>query len=401
VALEDDGVEIVLFTPPVLGGDRSVIPLSLVFPAAVGALLVWALPHVVERVRWRSACLVSAASALVWWLALALVDGTSGLTRGLHWDADYASAVPAAASDPVGFLHDYVPELAGHPIALRGHPPGFVLLFAALERIGLGGPGWAAAVVLLAGATAVVAVLVTMRLLAGETSARRAAPFVALAPAAIWITTSTDALTMATAAWVVAAIALAGGRDGLWSDAIAVAAGLLAAFTALQSYGLVLMVLPVALVALAERRVRPVLVAGAVALGATLALSMAGFWWLDGLSATVREYRTLDLERPYLPFLVINLAAWALALGPATAAGLARLRDRRVWIVVGGGLLAAAAAELSGLSSGEVERIWLPFTLLVLPAGLAAGASRAGATFWLSAQVATALVITATIETVW
>ena len=33
-----------------------------------------------------------------------------------------------------------------HPIALRGHPPGFVLLFGLMDRVGLGGAGWATTV---------------------------------------------------------------------------------------------------------------------------------------------------------------------------------------------------------------------------------------------------------------
>ena len=48
----------------------------------------------------------------------------------------------------------------------------------------------------------------------------------------------------------------------------------------------------------------------------------------------------------------------------------------RLWLLVGGGLLAALAADVSGLSSGEVERIWLPFTIWVLPAGAALWTSR-------------------------
>jgi hypothetical protein len=401
LALDEEGARIVLFTPPVLGGYRPSLPATVWLPATIGLVLAWALPRVVERLRWSTTCLVSSAAALVWWVALALVDGVTGLTRGLQWAADYDPTVPAAAADPIRFLGGYVPDLAGQPIALRGHPPGFVLLFAALERIGLGGRGWAAAVVLIAAASAIVALLVTLRLVAGEARARRAAPFLVLAPAALWIATSTDALTMASAAWVVAAMAAAGRHDGRSADLLAAVAGLLAAFTAMQSYGLVLMVLPVSVVAVAQRRVRPILVASGVALGSTAAFSVAGFWWFDGLSATVHEYRALGLDRPYVPFLVINLAAWALALGPVTAVGLARLRDRGAWVVVGGGLLAVAAAEISGLSSGEVERIWLPFTLLVLPAGLAVWSSRAAATFWLSVQVATALALTATIRTPW
>ena len=35
--------------------------------------------------------------------------------------------------------------------------------------------------------------------------------------------------------------------------------------------------------------------------------------------------------------------------------------DRGAWLLVGGALAALALADVTGLSKGEVERIWLPF----------------------------------------
>jgi hypothetical protein len=109
-----------------------------------------------------------------------------------------------------------------------------------------------------------------------------------------------------------------------------------------------------------------------IAVGVTAALLLLlvplGFWWPDGLRATAHEYQVLDLDRPYGAFFVINLGAWALALGPATLAGLATLRDRAGAALVLGGVAAAVLANVSGLSEGEVERIWLPFGLWVVPA---------------------------------
>jgi NaMN:DMB phosphoribosyltransferase len=98
---------------------------------------------------------------------------------------------------------------------------------------------------------------------------------------------------------------------------------------------------------------------------------------------------------------VINLAAWSLALGPATIAGMATARDRRLWLLVGGGVLAAAAANVSGLSNGEVERIWLPFTIWVLPAGAALWTSRRAVRGWLALQALVAVSLTALIATNW
>lgn len=400
--LESSGTRLVLFTPPVLGGYRSEPPLELVPIAALGAVLAVVLPRVVDAVRWTVAVGSATAGAAAWWIGLALVDGPAGLTRGLYFDADYSEAARQVASGPGRYLAAYVPNLAGQPIALRGHPPGFALLFGALEAIGLGGERWAAAVVIVISLSAVPAILLAVRAVAGEGWARRAAPFIALAPAAAWIVTSTDGVTMATVAWAVALLALAGNTDRMRrGDLLAAAAGVLSALAVLQSYGMALMAVPLVVLALHQRRWRPLLVAAAAGAAVVLALAGWGFWILDGLDATLHEYHTLEVDRPYSYFLFANFGAWALALGPATAVGLALLRDRRMWVLVGAGLGSAVLAGVSGLSEGEVERIWLPFTLLVLPVGACLWRTRRQATGWLLAQVASVVALTSVIGTNW
>jgi len=68
---------------------------------------------------------------------------------------------------------------------VSGHPPGALLTFVWLDRIGLHGGAWAGLLCLLAGSSATAAVLVAVRALADEQTARRAAPFVVVAPTAI------------------------------------------------------------------------------------------------------------------------------------------------------------------------------------------------------------------------
>ena len=57
---------------------------------------------------------------------------------------------------------------------------------------------------------------------------------------------------------------------------------------------------------------------------------------------------------------------------------------------------------ISGMSKGEVERIWLPFAIWLLPAGavLAAGRRRV-ATGWLGLQATAAIVVAAAVKTSW
>ncbi len=140
--------------------------------------------------------------------------------------------------------------------------------------------------------------------------------------------------------------------------------------------------------------------AGAAAL-LVLALVPFGFSWFAGLAATRHAYDTLGLDRPYDYFFVNNLSAWALAIGPAVTVAIVLLRDRRAWVLVGGGLAAVVVANLSGLSEGEVERIWLPFTLWVYVAAVALDERPWVQRAFLALQAGSALALVALIETYW
>jgi hypothetical protein len=60
---------------------------------------------------------------------------------------------------------------------------------------------------------------------------------------------------------------------------------------------------------------------------------------------------------------------------------------------------AVALADLSGLSKGEVERIWLPFAIwLIVATALLPTSARRG---WLIAQAALALAVNHLVLTVW
>src|SRR5204863_2843629 len=116
---------------------------------------------------------------------------------------------------------------------------------------------------------------------------------------------------------------------------------------------------------------------------------------------TRREYlESVARLRPAWLLVWVNVAAFAVALGPAAVVGIARLRDRRTWVLVGAAMLAVALADLSLLSKGEVERIWLPFAPWILLAAVALGArrSRRG---WLVAQVALALAVQVWVVSPW
>ena len=367
--LELQGRQMVLFTPPLLGSYTDAWDPALTVPIMAAVVLVAGVPVVARRLRWVWACAAAAAANLGWGIALAVIDGNDGLVRGLEFGREYRPYVEQIRSIGAGrWLSGFTASVPGAGIQVRAHPPGTPLLLGGLDRIGLGGPWWAALVVLAVAVSTVPAVLIAVRELAGEDTARAALPFVALAPAVLFVFTSFDALYMGVGAWFVAALVLAVRRPGLVSWGWAVAAGVFAAAAVMGSYGMVLLGLIPLPLAVRDRAWRPVLVAAVTALACVGAFVPYGFWWLEGLGATREAYYALGLDRPYLYFLLAGFSALALVTGPAVAAGLAAGRDRRLWLLFGGAVAAIVVADLSGLSTGEVERIWLPFAVWLVPA---------------------------------
>jgi hypothetical protein len=372
-------------------------------PAAATALaLVVAGPVVARCARWRSLLLFAALASLAWAVSLALVDGWGGLTDPLL-PKQYIRTVPLVG-DPFTFLANFADRLPEYNIHTQGHPPAMVLILWGLDRVRLGGTGWNSGLVFAGGAIAAPAALVAAREVAGEAAARAAAPFLTLVPAAIWWT-SGDALFAGVGAVSVTLVVLGTAPAGRRADGLAFAGGVLFGVTAFLSYGLVLLGGVPLVVAAARRRVRPVLIATGGAALVTLGFLAAGFWWPEGLVAThERYYAGVASRRPYEYFVVANLAAFALALGPAVAVALAWLRDSKLWLLVGGGLAAVALADLSGMSKAEVERIWLPFVPWIVLATAALGCRRKPSSpprGWLGLQAASGFLLQVAVRSPW
>jgi hypothetical protein len=396
------GVNVKIGAAPIVGAfDLRVTPRVLV-AVAVGGTVALAGPEFARRARWSHLLLGAAAVAAVWAVALAFVDGWQALTHPVEHRAQYLAEVPNIGS-PGEFLATFPDRIRDYSVHVQGHPPGMLLVLSVLDRVGLGGSAWAAGLCIAGGAAAVPAVLVTVREVAGEAWARRAAPFVVLAPAAIWIASTADAFYAGISAWAVALVVLASGRRRPRSDVLAFTGGLLFGVTAFLSYGLVLLAATPLVVAWRRRRGRPLVLATAGVLAVAAGFLAAGFSWVEGLLATRdRYFAGVGSQRPYAEFLVNNAAAFAVVLGPALAVALARLRDPGLWLLVGGALLAVGIAMMSGMSKGEVERIWLPFAVWLLPAGaaLAVGQRRAAGA-WLGMQAATAIVVVSVVRIPW
>jgi hypothetical protein len=408
VALRADGADIGIDAPPLHAriapafGPGSLVALSL------ASAIVWWGPSLAVRLRWRALLPGSALAAGAWAVALASVRGVDRVVSPVRGPREYLAALPQV-HDLGAFLSGFAEGIRSYPVHVQGHPPGTLLMLVGLRELGLGDARSVAVLFVAGGAFAVPALLVAVRDVAGEHPARCAAPFVVLAPAAIWVATSADAFYAGIATWGAALVIVATRRADRRGDLAAVAGGLLLVAAAFGSYGLVLVGIVPVVVAWRRRRLRPIALAGVSALAVVVVFATAGFWWFDGLAATRGRYLAgIASRRPYVAFLFVNAAACAVAIGPATAVALARLRDRNLWLLVGGGLVAVAIAAVSGMSKGEVERIWLPFMPWIL-AGGAAVAVRAGqgpsrlvaAPGWLGVQAATALAIESLVRTAW
>ena len=404
--------------PPLLGRPGPGLTLRLAAPVLVAVVLVAALPWACRRLRWGLLLVTTVAGSAAWAVGLAFVDGPSwnaGLTRGLTGGNELGADVARVAAHPARFLATFSRDIGRYHVQVRGHPPGMVLLLVALRDLGLSGPGWAAALCIGAGCAAAAVVLVAARLVAGEDRARHAAPFIVLSPAAIWIATSTDAFFLLVAAIAVTLALAALGATTTRSDRLAVAAGLAFAACLLLSYGLVLLAVVPTVVAWRRHRARPLVLMVVVTVAALAAFGLTGFWWPAGLLATRQQYGALRVSRPYWYFVLADLSAWALALGPAMAVALVRLtgwpggpgwwqrsgprRGSGLALLVAGGVAAALLADLSGMSEAEVERIWLPFGVWVLLAGAALAGRRVRP--WLALQAASAVVLVAVVTTQW
>lgn len=361
-------------------------PLLLV--AVALAVLLWsALPGLCRELPWRVVVALSTVSTWLWACALGLSDGRYGFARVygrtseyLH-DAMTVTDVPQTLRTFVERIPSSAPDNWHTHVA--GHPPGALLSFVALDRVGIDDPFWVAMVVVTVGATSVAAVLLTLDHLGSRELARRAAPWLALAPLVVWAGVSADWYFAAVGAWGLYLLARAATAVGPRAWAWAVGAGLLLGWCVYLSYGLVLLgILALAVLWLAHLRsgsaehggagwrVLPWAVGGALVV--TAVFSAYGYhWWEAYPVLRERYYDGVASERAYGYWVWANLSAWTFTVGLATwaafPAGLEAARRRvPLAVLAAAGLATITAATLSGMSKAEVERIWLPFTVWVV-----------------------------------
>ena len=404
-------VRLVLGFPPLLARWMPHIGPGTV-PAVLTAVVTvaWG-PALATRLSWRLLLVTAYVTSVAWTLFLALVDGWSrGIANRLTKSGEFLPDLQRVHSIPAMLRQFSAHILTNQPYhwipQVGAHPPGAFLAFLWLDRIGLGSGGATGVACILAGASAGIAVAVTLRELGAETTARAALPFLVLFPGAIWIGVSADGLFAGVLAWGVALLAAGTAGRGWRRDLMALAGGLLLGYALYLSYGMVAAGLLPVVVAAAARAVRAALAAVLGAAAVVGAFTLTGFWWLTGYQRTTVIYAwSVARTRPYTYFIWADLAALVFVIGPAALAGLRRLaahpraRPAAAGLLTGAALIAVLASDVSGLSKGEVERIWLPFAVwLLTPCALLPSRSVRA---WLCAQAVLALLVNHLLLTAW
>ena len=327
----------------------------------------------------------SAVGAGLFAVVLALTDGRDGLLHGAADKSEYFANL-GKTPDAGKFVSSFLRRISLYSVHVRGHPPGFTVLLKFIDAIGLHGVWPVVGLSVLGTVLLPIGVLLTVRTVVDERTMRSSAPFLIVAPYSIWMMTSADALYTGAGACGIALIVVGTRTTGRRAVLCGLSGGLLLGADLYGTYLVALLfVVPSICLAASLRSHRGgTLAAGAAAMVGGLVVvglyKWSGFWWFDGVDQTKREYWAGSAQfRTWGYFGIANLIVAVIAVGPASVVGAWRLRNRRLWLLVGAGLTALAISHLSQYTKGEVERIWLLFYPWIALAGAGlAGAGRAG-----------------------
>ena len=351
---------------------------ALAIPAIViGIAFALVLPRMAERLSGGRLLVVAFAGTWVWTMALAMTVGKQGLAsvferkREYVFDAQNVSSIRPMLRTFIDHIPMDSPDNWQTHVA--GHPPGALLFFVLLDRLGITDPFWIGVVVVTIGSTAIVAVLVTLRALGSLQLARSAMPWIVLAPSAVWMGVNGDAVFTAVSAWGLALLAIAATTaPARRRVAAAVGAGLLLGLCVYLSYGLVLLgILALAVLLIAKNwRPLPWALAGA-AIVAAIFTAFGFAWWEAYPVLRERYYDGVASERHYWYWMWANIGAWTFTVGLAVWAAFPRAihaarENNPLAKLAVAALLTITVATLSGMSKAETERIFLPFTIWVV-----------------------------------
>lgn len=337
-------------------------PLALLAPLVAAAILVLAAGDRLDRMRLPA--LGGYLAGLAWTLSLALAGGVSGLTRPLDDEGGFLTDVGRVGDHPLTYLERYADAGIDRPPAVLGHPPGPVLMVWVLRHAGIHGHLALALVLTATGALLVPLVFLAVRGVCGDIPARRYLPVLALAPYALWMAGSMEAVVAALAAGMLYAGIRASDRTrhGPARAGWAAACGVLLGVGALFSYSVAWLGLSVACLYFARRRPFLNIATGLGALLPVFAAKLAGFDWLAGLASAHADFASRIVpHRAGLWWSLVSLVVLLLAAGPPLAASARKVRNTPGWPFLVGAACAVLFSILAGLARGGVEHAWLAF----------------------------------------
>ncbi|GAA2353729.1 hypothetical protein [Dactylosporangium salmoneum] len=350
---------------PFLGRYKIRIGAGTLLAPAVAAVTLWlAASGRLTRLRWHEIQLFGYAAGLAWAIALALVDGWSGLTKALGSPEEYLGDVRQVGDAPLTYLRHFTADAVYHSVASRGHPPGPVLFLWALQQIGVTDHIVLGFLITAVSVLAIPLVLAAVRDSVGEEAARRYLPVLVLAPYAIWTAVSLDGLVAVLgAAAIVSGLRASRRRVRGWAAiGWALLAGLLIGVASLFSYSAPWLGLSLVCVYFARRRASLNALSGIGALLPVLGAQLLGFGWADGLVAAETDYAArIAPYRSVLWWSAISVVVLLLAAGPPIYASARKIRNTAMWPFLVGAGAAVVFSIAAGLARGGVEHAWLPF----------------------------------------
>lgn len=347
----------------------TVSPASLLAPVVAGVVLLGVSRGLHRTLPWPAILAAGFAAAMAWSVALAVVD-PKGAATGLDLSVGFRRDLARVGSDPIGFLGRYVEQAPALSADSRQHPPGALLLLWLLDRLGLQSPTLLGLLITAVGCLSVPLVAIAVRSLCSEPAARGLIPILALAPYAIWLAVSLDAvpLTLCAAALACGVVGSEPRRSPWW----AAAAGLLLGTGALFSYSAAWLGTSILVVYFVRRRPLLNVISGVGSLVPLGLARLAGFVWLDGLTAAQADFSIrIGPHRSWVLWIFLDLLLVLITAGPAVAPAIRKIRRTPGWPFLVGAGLAVTFAIGSGLSRGEVERSFLPFLPWLLVAAVA------------------------------
>jgi methylthioxylose transferase len=337
---------------------------SFLAPIVAAGMILLTVRRTLDHWRWSIVQAFAYVATLAWALALALIDGLSGLTKALGSPESFLGDTARVGDRPLDYVRHFVADPGSHSVAARGHPPGPVLLLWLLDRAGITNHVALGLLITALAALTVPLVLAAMRDACGETAARRYLPVLVLAPYMVWVAVSMHAVVaLLGAAAIVAGVRASRRRERGWPSLTwALLSGVLVGIAALFSYSAPWLGLSVVCVYFARRRPFLNVVTGAGALLPVLAAQLAGFGWAEGLLAAEADYTTrVEPYRSALWWGVLSVVALMLAAGPALFASARKIRNTPAWPFLVGAGAAVLFSIVAGLARGGVEHAWLPF----------------------------------------